>query len=189
MHRPNIHHTPRRKLLEHLSLGWTDLACWFVSVTHPAGRLCNLCHTSLKYPQSWRGWDKTHEILHSSSGYCPIFSVIITQPEKLVSMWWSEKIKYLSALCEFEETKWRNLYSNTVTVHFITVDNCCRSKKKIQLSLCQLHTVNKMRLPYSGNGGLFTADLRLLIFSSYWPKNCQHVVIPGCNVCKATLAF
>lgn len=41
----NIHHTPRRKLLEHLSLGWTDLACWFVSETHLAWRLCNLCHT------------------------------------------------------------------------------------------------------------------------------------------------
>lgn len=38
-------------------------------------------------------------------GIAQFFSVIITQPEKLVSMWWSEKIKYLSALCEFEETK------------------------------------------------------------------------------------
>lgn len=62
--RANIHHTPRRKLLEHLSLGWTDLACWFVSETHLAGWLCNLCRTSLKNPQIWRDWDKTNEILH-----------------------------------------------------------------------------------------------------------------------------
>lgn len=47
-----INHRPRGKPLEHLSLGCTDLACWFVSETYFAGKLCNLWPTSLSKKKS-----------------------------------------------------------------------------------------------------------------------------------------
>lgn len=61
-----INHRPRGKLLEHLSLGCTDLACWFVSETHFAGKLRKpLTHISFKKnPQIW---NKSSEILHAPS--------------------------------------------------------------------------------------------------------------------------
>ncbi len=142
--------------------------------------------------------------------YCPIISVIITQPES----WHPCGLRQLNIrlLCVSYKQQSEGIYNPQMTNarrHTQSVSPLHYSGQQQQiwtfrgkLSLCQLHTENKMRLAYFGwqlleqlgsashsriRGQMcHLASLRLDTVPSDWPLNCQHVVIPGCDVSKAT---
>lgn len=97
----SIHHTSRWKLLEHLSLGWTDLACWLVSENTSCWEVVQpLPHI---FKKSWDlKWSfkkgVTHDVRDSGpSSVTQFFCQDFIQNWKLVSMWHGTE---LSALCE-----------------------------------------------------------------------------------------